>query len=54
VYINNLTEKRAAGLSKALESYPAYVGYVDCTCTSKMKDWLSTTLTCVVRGASQN
>jgi hypothetical protein len=44
VYINNLTPTLAASLREQLESWDAYIGYIDCTYSSSGKDWMSVTL----------
>lgn len=44
VYVNNLSAKMADDLTHALYRYGAFVGYVDASRSSPMKDWLSTTL----------
>jgi hypothetical protein len=44
VYINNLTPNMAIGLTDALRDYEPFVGHVDSTTSSSMKDWLSITL----------
>jgi hypothetical protein len=41
VYINNLTPSMATDLTDALHDYEPFVGHVDTTTSSPMKDWLS-------------
>ena len=44
VYLNNMTESRRDAIDAALRSSSAYLGSVDCTYSSAVKTWLSTTL----------
>jgi hypothetical protein len=44
VYLNNLSDGRLAAIDGGLRSSPAYIGHVDCTYSSLVKTWLSTTL----------
>lgn len=44
VYINNLSRSRASTLRAQFEDWNAYVGYADCSYSSPVKDWMSTTL----------
>lgn len=44
VYINNLSQQAFTQVAMSLRGYEAYVGHVDTTVTSQMKDWLSMTL----------
>lgn len=44
VYLNNLSPKMATDLTKALRGHESFVGHVDSTTSSPMKDWLSLTL----------
>jgi hypothetical protein len=44
VYVNNLTRTMVDEITEGLRPYEAFMGYVDTSTSSPMKDWLSTTL----------
>jgi hypothetical protein len=44
VYLNNLSKRMAESIHRGLLGYAAYAGYIPCTYSSRMKDWLSATL----------
>jgi hypothetical protein len=46
VYVNNLTSSRARALHEKLSHYKPYIGYIPATYSSRVKDWLSGTLSC--------
>jgi hypothetical protein len=47
VYVNNLTSSRAQALHEKLIHYEPYVGFIPATYSSRVKDWLSATLSCI-------
>jgi hypothetical protein len=47
VYVNNLTSSRAQALNEKLSHYQPYIGYIPATYSSRVKDWLSGTLSCI-------
>ncbi|MBS1676382.1 MAG: hypothetical protein JST08_03250 [Actinobacteria bacterium] len=44
VYLNNLTARMVTDITDGLSDYDPFVGYVEASTSSSMKDWLSTTL----------
>jgi hypothetical protein len=44
VYLNNLSAGRAQSIHEGLREYFPYIGYIDATYSSRMKNWLSVTL----------
>ncbi len=44
VYLNNLTTKMASDITAGLYEYEAFIGHIDVSTSSPMKDWLSVTL----------
>lgn len=44
VYVNNLSRRMAETITSELQRYQPFVGYVDVSTGSRMKDWLSVTL----------
>lgn len=44
IYLNNLSERMVKDITSGLTAYEPFIGYVDVSTTSQMKDWLSTTL----------
>lgn len=44
LYLNDLTARMAEDITAGLKNYGAFVGYVDTSTSSAMKDWLSVTL----------
>lgn len=44
VYINNLTPKMASDIVQGVARYEPFIGYVDASTSSPMKDWLSISL----------
>ncbi len=44
IYLNNLSKKMAADITEGLRDYEGFVGHVEASTASPMKDWLSITL----------
>lgn len=44
IYINNLSQRMVETLHEGLKAYDPYVGFIDVTFSSPMKNWLSVTL----------